>query len=264
MTIALRTNSITSSANKTVKYLKKLQSKKERDVAGQFVVENLVIIHDALAAGFKPVSLFITPALRQVPDDTLTLVLKKAGDVIVINEKVNKAFSALATPPGIAALYDIPGHNLNYGQNILYLNGISDPGNLGAILRTAAAFNFPNVVLDERCADAYNPKTIQAAKDAVFKLNIVSDAGGQILDDIKKRLPVYAADMRGVPLRQSEIFRLKSGLCLVFGSEAHGVDRSILTQADGIIAIPMRGAAESLNVAVAAGIILYELSFDHA
>lgn len=252
---------ITSPTNETIKSIKKLQLKKYRAAAGQFVVENAVIIHDAIAAGFIPRQLFMTAAAQSSGDKRIRDILQACSDVTTINERANKAFSTLATPAGIAAVFDQPQCVTPRKTGVtLYLNAITDPGNLGTILRTACAFNVANVIVDEHCVDVYNPKTIQAAKESIFKLNICEDKNLRLFKQLKETVPVVATDMRGTPLHQSAICDLKSAIMLVFGNESNGVSTTILNEANETISLPMSGDIESLNVAVSAGIILYNLT----
>jgi len=247
---------ITSAANEKIKFLKKLQKKSARLESGRFIVENITLIHDALRAGFRPEALFITGELLQKPNDKLNYIIKNTGACTRINERVNKSFSTLAAPAGIAAVFAAKKQNINYNRPIAYLNAISDPGNLGTILRSALAFNIPSVVVDEECADIYNPKTINAAKDAIFKVAVIADNDRKILREIKNKMKVYAA----VPADGVDIKTLPNEkFCVVLGNESNGVNEEILSRMDGAIKINTGGRIESLNVAVAAGIIFYEM-----
>jgi len=249
---------ITSKDNEKIKHLKKLNQKKHRDEAGEFVVENLKIISDALRSGIVFESLFVTETFLQSQAERLPDILKRAGDYIVINEQVNKYFSSLETPSGICAVYKIKKRDIDFSNKIIYLNNVSDPGNLGTILRSALAFGFKNIVLDEHCVDLYNPKTIQAAKDAIFKLNIGNDNGLEILKKIKPRMPIISTRMEDA--RDVREFKAYDKYCLVLGSEAHGVSQEIQKMTDEFIKINISPDMESLNVAVASGIFFFSLN----
>ena len=118
-------------------------------------------------------------------------------------------------------------------ESVIYLNGVSDPGNLGTIMRTALAFNFTNLVLDATCVDIYNAKTISAAKDSIFKLNILEDKSGAWLKDNK--LPLYVTSSHGS--LDLDNFKADNKFCLVLGSESHGVSDEIVSLADKKIKI---------------------------
>jgi len=248
---------ITSVDNEKIKFLKKLGEKKNRDESGQFLVENLIIIYDAILAGFMPISLFISEDLLAKSDEKLKDIIKKFPEYFLINEKINKYFSSLSTPGGIAAVFEKIEKPLNLNKNIIYLNAINDPGNLGTILRTAVAFNIKNIVVDEKCADIYSSKTISAAKDAIFKLNIVKDDQGKIFKQIKNEMKVYATSLEGE--EDLENIFPKEKFCLILGNEANGVEEGILKEADKLVRIKMSQNIESLNVAVAAGILFREI-----
>ncbi len=248
---------ISSKDNEKIKHLKKLKLKKYREESGEFVVENLKIISDSLRSGIVFESLFVTDKLLNGQIVELLDILKRAGEYFVIDEQINKVFSSLDTPSGICAVYKIKKYDLDFGDKIVYLNGVSDPGNLGTILRSALAFGFKNIILDEYCADLYNPKTIQAAKDAVFKLNIVFDKDLSFLAELKKKMPLITTRMKDA--QDIRDFKISGQYCLIFGSEARGVSMSIQAQADYFVKIDISPDIESLNVAVASSIIFFAL-----
>lgn len=250
---------ITSKDNAKIKFLKQLAQKKYRDESGKFLVENAVIIQDAARAGVRPESLFVTKDFIEKNKEKYEFILEqiKIEEFYLIDEKTNKSFSAMETAPGIAAVYSKPEKNIDYAKPIVYLNAINDPGNLGTILRSALAFGLKNIVIDEFCADVYNPKTISAAKDAIFKLNIEFDEGFKVLKEIKNKMPILVTRLE----RSSgpEILKKQKPFCVVLGSESHGVDKKIQEISDDFIRIPMSSEIESLNVAASAAIIFYEI-----
>ncbi|MEI7620193.1 MAG: RNA methyltransferase [Candidatus Falkowbacteria bacterium] len=247
---------ITSSQNNQIKLLGKLGAKKYRQENKQFLVENLAIILDALKDGYDFEDFFVTEEFADKHPEQLEYIQSnsKSSNFYLIDSKLNKHYSSLDTPSGITAIYDIVDKKLDK-SSVIYLNGISDPGNLGTIMRSALAFGFTNLVLDETCVDAYNPKVISAAKDAIFKLNIIEDKAANWLKSNK--LPVYTTSSHlGVDLGK---FKPSKAFCLVLGSESHGVDPEIIKSADKTIQIEMSDRIESLNVATAAAILFYEL-----
>lgn len=246
---------ITSSANSKIKDLRLLALKKYRQETGTFLVENFTIIKDALASAHDFEVLFITEDfINKYPDKFAYLEDNSQASYYVIDEKVNKHFSGLDTPSGIAAVYQIAEDQSLDEGSVIYLNGISDPGNLGTIMRSALAFGFKNLVLDTYCVDIYNSKVISAAKDAIFKLNIIIDEDGSWLKT--NNLPMYVTSSHG-GTNLSE-FETKSEFCLVLGGESHGVSEDIIEMADSKIKIEMSSEIESLNVAIAAALLLYK------
>jgi len=264
---------ITSKDNEKIKQLKKLAMKKYRQEFEEFLIENATILIDAIRGGFKPTSLFVTQEFIDHDLDRWTEIEQGSGlnKYYLIDEKVNKSFSQLDTPAGIGAVYSKhnveEGFSLPFEQNgtlkgsstlqIVYLNSISDPGNLGTILRSALAFDLTTIVVDAECVDVYNPKTIQAARDTIFKLQILTDDPDRtILKQIKKQMPIVATAMDGNDARQC----VKSdAFCLVLGNETHGIDPEVRDLADKLIKIQMSDKIESLNVSVAAGILFHQI-----
>jgi TrmH family RNA methyltransferase len=247
---------ISSPQNSQIKLLESLDSKKQRQESGLFIVENLAIIYDAMRDGYDFEALFVTEEFANKHQDKLDYLQDASGtdNFYLIDAKLNKLYSSLDTPSGISAIYKMRDKKLD-STSVIYLNGINDPGNLGTIMRSALAFGFINLVLDGTCVDAYNSKTISAAKDAIFKLNIVEDKSGEWLK--ANKLPVYATSSHlGVDLSN---FKAEKNFCLVLGGESHGVDQQILESAAQNIKIEMSSKIESLNVATAAAILLYEL-----
>ncbi len=269
----MKANEITSKDNEKIKRLKKLGMKKYRDEFGEFLVENATILLDALRAGFQPTSLFVTQEFIDKDPERWAEIEKNCGleEYHLIDGRVNKTFSELDTSAGIGAVYQknvAEGFSLPCQQNgtlkgsatlqVIYLNSISDPGNLGTILRSALAFGIENIVLDAECVDVYNPKTIQAARDAIFKINLVFDDQDRgILKQLKDKMPIYSTSLDGDTgldtLEQVDTF------CLVLGNEAHGVDPVIADLSDELIKIKMSDQVDSLNVSAAAAILFHNI-----
>lgn len=247
---------IASKNNEKIKLLRKLRLKKYREKHNKFFVENLNIIKDA-GAGFE--SLIATKSFAEKHARDLGPIIERGkGEYFIIADSLNKTFSELETPSGIVAIFERRKEKIDYSSPVIYLNNINDPGNLGTILRSAFAFGFNNIILDETCADLYNAKTINAAKDSIFKLDIARDENLKIFKEMKKKMKIFSARLKGG--ENIESLKKEKLFCLVLGSEAHGISREIENMSDGFVKIKMSGKIESLNVAVAASIIFYELS----
>ncbi len=255
----LKIKKILSRQNNQIKCLRKLSLKKYRHQTNTFTVENLAIIFDALKSDYTFKELFVTQDFIDRHKEKFQYLQKHAAsaEYYLINEPLNKYASQLDTPAGIIAVYEQTPSNLDQSQSAVYLNGIKDPGNLGTILRTALAFNVPNIIVDPTCVDVYNFKTISAAKDSIFKLNITEDKQGTWLKEHKDIWPIYVANSQGgVALSKVKGARK---FCLVLGNESHGVSKDIIKLADKNIYIEISEQIESLNVATAAAILLHRL-----
>jgi TrmH family RNA methyltransferase len=247
---------ITSSKNNKIKELVKLQDAKYRRESASFVVENLAIIRDAQASGSLFSHLFVTGSFYQKNQTIIEALLVGAENVecYLIDEKINQVYSELSTPSGITALYSLKSRPIT-DHSVVYLAGISDPGNLGTIMRSALAFGLENLVLSKDCVDPYCAKTISAAKDAIFKINILEDRDEAWLNNCS--LPIYATSSHEGELLPK--IKAAKKFCLILGSESQGVPKELLTRATQKICIPISKKIESLNVAAAAAILFYEL-----
>ncbi|MFA6183485.1 MAG: RNA methyltransferase [Parcubacteria group bacterium] len=250
---------IESKDNKKIKELNKLKLKKYRQKSGLFVVENWKIIQDAFRSDICFKEVFLTKDFLNRNKEELADTLGENGSVFLVADSIGKNFSSLESPQGIWAIYEIREKQIDFKKDIIYLNGINDPGNLGTILRSSLAFGLENIVLDEKCVDIYNPKVIQAAKDAIFKLNLAFDKNKEIIRKIKEKdIKVYITSVKQGE-NSSDIFSSDEKKCIVLGSESHGVEEFLEKEADKFINIKTTSKIESLNVAISAGIIFYEL-----
>jgi RNA methyltransferase, TrmH family len=251
---------IESKESKKLKDLNKLKLKKYRERQGEFTVENWKIIQDALADGIAFKELFVTRSFLEKNNPALEEIFNENNieNLFVIADKLGNNLSSLKAPQGVWAVYKILEKEIDFNQSSVYLNNINDPGNLGTILRSALAFGLENIILDEECVDIYNPKTIQAAKDAIFKLNIAFDKNREAVGALKQEnIKIYATDVtRGIALRDA--FKSDEKVCIVLGNESHGVESGLLEMADNLINIKTTSKIESLNVAISGSIIFYE------
>lgn len=244
---------ITSIKNKTVSEVKKLKTKKYREQTGMFLAEGYRNVCDSMEKS-NPVFVFFTEMFRdkiKIPDGC---------EVYLVTDEVLKELCDTATPQGIVGVFHIPMQQEISSSSVLLLNGVSDPGNVGTMLRTALAAGVTDVVLDEQCADVFAPKVVRSAMSAVFSLNLVRV---RTLDETieclhQKGYSVYAAALNDT---SKDIYQTKFSdkTALLFGSEANGIEANLLKQTDCLYIIPMNPSIESLNVAVAAGISMYEL-----
>ena len=147
----------------------------------------------------------------------------------------------------------------NYGKWVL-LDNLADPGNVGTIIRTADAAGFDGVVLSSESADLYNPKTQRAMQGSQFHIELIKrDLADAITDFQDAAIPVYAS-MLDKNAKQLQDFEKVPQLALIIGNEAHGVSSTIASLSDEKLYIPIKGKAESLNAAVAAGIMIYHFA----
>ena len=172
----------------------------------------------------------------------------------IVSEEIMEKISSSKSPQGIVSICKLIEEKDISSNKILYLDDVSDPGNLGTILRTAIAFGFNDVILSKNCCSLYNEKVLQSSQGAIFKLNIVSDK--KITDLKKNGYQILATEIKGSisldNIQKPEKF------VLVLGNEAQGVSHKTLDLADKRIRIDIDNI-ESLNVAIAAAIAMYHL-----
>ena len=211
------------------------------------MIEGPHLVAAALAAGIKPVALLATEAALAKPEIS-TLVRQSRLAPVVLSAPVFGALADADTPPGIAA--EIPLPQIERKGPEVFLEGIQDAGNVGAIVRSAAAFGVGRVTLDRHCADPWSPKVLRAAMGGHFALGI------RQVDDLAAAVSgtrlICTVVHGGRPLREADL----SG-AWVFGAEGAGISAELLAKAAERVTIPMAGG-ESLNVAAAAAICLYE------
>lgn len=173
----------------------------------------------------------------------------------VVNEDVMKKISSSKTPQGIVAISKIKPEQDIKSDKILFLDDVSDPGNMGTIFRTALAFGYSDIVLTSNCCFPYSNKVIQSSQGSIFKLNIVKNL---YLADLKQKgYKIYSTELRNS--RSIEEVSIAPKHVLVLGNEAHGVSQNTHDLADERIRIDIKNI-ESLNVAIAGSIAMYVLA----
>lgn len=181
----------------------------------------------------------------------------KAKEVLVVSDAIIKKISGLEVSEGILAEAPLPPQaTFKKCQRLLVCDGVSDPGNLGTLLRTALAFGWDGAFLLPNSCDPYNEKAVRASRGAVFRLPMAQGTWQQLKEIAESnRLQPYAADLDGTSLEQ---VHANNGILLVMGNEAHGLSSEGASWCQRVT-LPMPGPMESLNVAVAGGILLYAL-----
>ena len=248
---------ITSAKNPLVRALRDLRDRKGREAAGRFLVEGEVMIREALKCG-----LTVRDVLAEEDCAQLAEALEGAGArVYTAPRSLLETVSDTRTPQGICASFDMPEPLplRDAPARVVALDGVQDPGNVGTIWRTADAAGFQGLLLGAGCADPLSPKVQRSAMGSGFRLPFMQtgDLPGALGEMRARGWTVIASDLRG-----DDFYRHPDPgerFVLVIGSEARGISDATRRAADMLVKLPMRGGAESLNAAVAAGIMMYEL-----
>ena len=240
---------ITSLKNPKVAAWKALKDRKGRRESGCFLVEGRKMVEEALASAFDVETVLVQEGM-ELPDG-LTM------PVYELPEHVLTAVCDTKTPQGIAAVVRMKEQTA-LGGHIVVLDGVQDPGNVGTILRTADAFDCDGVFLVNACADLYNPKTARATMGAIFRREAYTVTAEELFALLRKSgVPLYGTALRDdtVPLAEANLARA----AVAIGSEGRGLSQQVLDECAKTLKIPMNPRCESLNAAIAATVVLWEM-----
>ncbi|MBR1676459.1 MAG: RNA methyltransferase [Clostridia bacterium] len=244
---------ITSKSNNTVKYISSLKDKKFRNKYGQYVVEGRKMVREALLYG-KPVSIVV--GTEEALIELLTDIPENV-EVLTVTDEVMNFMSDAVTPQGVMAVITKENFDGKCADSVcVMLDGVSDPGNMGTIIRTAAAVGIKRLYL-ANCCDPYSPKTVRSSMSGIYFVEIVEGERQEILG-LLEGVPLIIADMGGQNVFE---FTPPKEYCLVVGNEANGISDEVKKKADKIIGIPMDGKVESLNAAVSFAVSIYALTY---
>jgi len=239
-----------------VKYIQSLGQKKFRDEEAVFIAEGPKIINELLGdAASKPEAIYATR--EWIEEDMPAVKATDPYNVIEIEQSDLERASFLQAPNRVLGLFKKPVYaNLDFTHTVsLMLDGIQDPGNLGTIIRIADWFGITNIACSKDCADAFAPKVVQATMGSIARVKLIYTDLVELVNQMPS-IPLYAATLNGDSIRNRQPVR--EGI-LVIGNESKGVSTALLTYCQHRITIPRIGSAESLNAAVATGIILSHL-----
>ena len=237
---------INSTSNQKYKYISKLRNKKYRDIEDKFIIESKKLVEEAISSADVDF-IFLSESKKDYQTN-----LEK----IIFDDKLFNKLSNLKSPDGFAAVVKKKKENEISSKRVLLLDGLNDPGNMGTIIRSAEAFGFNDILLGPNTVDIYNEKTLRASMGSIFRLNI-KQISYEDLDLLKKSYKLVAADMSGYDINKCKI---EDDIILVIGNEANGLSDTIRSMTDIYVKIPMKGKIESLNAAIAASILMNNLS----
>lgn len=246
---------ISSTENQHIKVLKSLSEKKFRKFYGEFVIEGVKSVSEALGSGMTLTKLFVSECKLEEYAD----IIKEYGKApIVVSDKLFGRISDTASPQGIIAQVEMkPSGEFNPNSKpFLVLDRVSDPGNLGTIIRSAVATGFNDIVLIDT-VDPYNPKTVRSTASGIFFVNFYPLSTEELIKTCKdKGVKILVADASGLNIYRNEM--PKNNYCLVIANEANGPSGLLRDSADITISLPMKPQMESLNAGVCASIMMYE------
>lgn len=257
---------ISSSQNDKVKYLNKLYRSRTRRQEGLFILEGKRLIEAAAAGGADFKQVFLTPAFFETAaHEQLLNILKNSAELILITPELLADLASTVNPQGILATVkeNVLTEDKFYqsAAKILLLDRIQDPGNMGTMIRTAVAAGFSGIITLKGSVDIYNQKVIRSTMGAIFSIPIRQRVKQQNflteLNNSASQHELLAADLTAAEYHFEHQYQTK--LILMIGNEANGLAPELLTAADSRLKIPLAGQIESLNAAVAASIIAFEI-----
>lgn len=251
---------ITSKENEQIKQIHKLRDKKYRDEMGLYIAEGIKTVNEAIAEAADIQTIVICDDSNEQDELKQKMLYEVARyNILYVNQKVFEYISEVMHPQGILAVIRKKEQaDINYKEDfIVVLDNIQDPGNLGTIIRTVDSAGLGQIVLSKGTVDAYSPKVVRSTMSGIFRVNVI-EANDilETLNNMKRhgyKIVVTALDT------QKSIYNISyHKTVIVIGNEANGVSKEVMKLADEKVKIPMLGKTESLNAAVATGIVVYE------
>lgn len=259
---------LTSGQNERFKWLKNLMHRKYREREGLFILEGERLVSHALQMGIMPLALFFRVDKVELFTNRLSRVVEALEEAIpcyCLDDKLFNEVSDTMHSQGLIGVFKqgAIGNGIRPSRHIVVVDQIQDPGNLGTLLRTCDAFGLNQVYLMKGTVDPFSQKVLRSTMGSIFNLALYQNRTLEDLVALKDqgyRL-VSTALARSIPLDELSIDPALA-LAICFGNEGRGVSDAVLDMSDTCIKIPMRGGAESLNVATAAAVVLYHIQRD--
>ncbi|GGF06456.1 23S rRNA methyltransferase [Halobacillus andaensis] len=239
---------LTSLTNPKVKEWKKLQKRKYRERNGLFLVEGHHLVEEAIKSEWTVREIILR--------EEASLESVNALPVTYVSDQVFNEIAETQTPQGVAAVIEFKDFTYEPAPYSLLIDSVQDPGNLGTLIRTADAAGFNQVIVGRGSVDVFNEKVVRATQGSLFHLPVIQAELEEVIPYLKENnVSVYAATLEdSVPYKHIET---QSNVALLVGNEGQGIREEILNHVDQNVNIPIYGEAESLNVAIAAAILMY-------
>ncbi|WP_243170802.1 TrmH family RNA methyltransferase [Clostridium algidicarnis] len=252
-------NLIESKNNPLIKEVKKLHEKKYRLLMGKFIVEGLRFVEEALNKSYLTDSLFISKNYVDKYNYLLDNNLINEKKVFIVEDNIFKSLCYTESPQGIIAVCNITKEKFNITDGFYILvDKVQDPGNLGTIIRSAHASGAKAVILTKGTVDLYNPKVLRSTMGSIFYIPIIEDERSEYINELKAKGFKFLVSSLDTEENFYDI-DLTKNLVICVGNEGNGISEDIYKLSDIKAKIPMPGGAESLNVSIAASIMMFEV-----
>lgn len=247
---------IESKNNNLFKEIKKLKEKKHRIKSNKYLIEGLRFVEEAIKSKVSIDSIIFTESFKE-KNPELFLKINENIKLIQMNEALLKQLCSTENPQGIVGVINMQNKELKSGELVVLVDKVQDPGNMGTIIRTAHAAGAAGIVMTKGTVDIYNDKTLRSTMGSIFYIPIVEDNSLDFVKSLKKEgYKLVVSSLQG----KNNFFEenLQGKVMIAVGNEGNGVSDEVYDIADIKVKIPMPGEAESLNVAVATSIMIYE------
>ncbi|MBP2548249.1 TrmH family RNA methyltransferase [Neorhizobium galegae] len=256
---------VTSLANPIIKDIKALSNKKDREETGTFMAEGLKLVIDALELGFEIRTLVYAKAAKGKPlvEQVASKTVARGGLVLEVSEKVLSSVTRRDNPQMVVGIFEQQWKRLSdlrpdLGQTFVALDRVRDPGNLGTIIRTADAAGASGVILVGECTDPYSLETVRATMGSIFAMPLYRASPAEFIGFAgKSGAQVVATHLAGAVDYRTIDYKRKPTI-LLMGNEQSGLPDDLAKAADRLARIPQQGLADSLNLAVATAVMLFE------
>ncbi len=248
---------ITSTSNETIKYFISLNDKKTRMNAKRFIVEGYHLVNEASKTN-----------LLEAIISTDEKELKKINNVkrYLVNDAIINKIATTKNPQNILGIVKMLDHNITNllpiikgnKTKLIMLDDVNDPGNLGTIIRTAAGLGYDGIIMSPNTVDLYNEKVIRSTQGVMFKIPIIKANLQEVIKLLKKE-KVFCIGTALTNAKDVKHITKKDKFAICLGNEAKGISKEVLDSMDENVRIAMKNDVESLNVSIAAGIIMYEM-----
>ena len=247
---------IESKNNNLFKEIKKLKEKKHRIKSNKYLIEGLRFVEEAIKSKVSIDSIIFTESFKEKNPDLFLKIIENIK-LIQMNETLLKQLCSTENPQGIVGVINMQNKELKSGELVVLVDKVQDPGNMGTIIRTAHAAGAAGIVMTKGTVDIYNDKTLRSTMGSIFYIPIVEDNSLDFVKSLKKEgYKLVVSSLQG----KNNFFEenLQGKVMIAVGNEGNGVSDEVYDIADIKVKIPMPGEAESLNVAVATSIMIYE------
>lgn len=250
---------ITSVNNAKIKEWSKLKTKKGRQKQGMYLLDGWHLVKEAIRTREPIEAIMVQPDFKHLQE----IEVPEGADFIQLTDNVIKHLSDTQHPQGIMAVVRIPEEQKVDPEDVygawLFLDNVQDPGNVGTMVRTADAAGFSGIVLGEGTADIYNPKIVRSMQGSQFHLKMITSPLEPWIQAFKNQSkPVFGTELNPDARVYDQVGKHED-FALIMGNEGNGMSKELLKQTSLNLYIPIVGQAESLNVAVAAGILMFQL-----